>query len=127
MSEEKVFFNQGGVTITQTRFLIPGQTFAMSGVTSVATSREDPSRKWPILLIIVGAIVFLAGVSQEIVAAIVGLILAGLGVLWFRSLKPTFYIGLHTAGVENRALESKDEQWINGIATALNQAIIARG
>ena len=49
------------------------------------------------------------------------------GVLWFRALKRTFYIVLHTAGDESRALESKDEGWIDRVVAALNQAIIARG
>ena len=35
--EETTFFNEGGLTVTNSRFVVPGQTYAMSGVTSIRT------------------------------------------------------------------------------------------
>ena len=80
-------------------------------------------------MIISGALViFVGGISaKSVVAAIIGLVLVGLGVLWLKSLKPTFYVALRTAGVESRALESKDAQWIERIVKGLNETIVARG
>lgn len=33
--EEKSFYNEGGVSVSNSRFIAGGQTYAMSGVTSV--------------------------------------------------------------------------------------------
>lgn len=33
--EERTFLNENGVTVTSVCFIVPKQTFAMSGVTSV--------------------------------------------------------------------------------------------
>lgn len=124
--EEQAFIDEFGVMVTKTRFIVPGQIYAMSGITSVAMRRTDPSRWVPIILIILGAILVLNGLSEASLL-ILGLVLAAAGVLWYRGLKTRFYIALHTAGGEVRALESKNEQWVNSVIEALNQAIVARG
>ncbi len=38
--EEKIFLNEGGVIVTSARFVVPSQTYAMSGVTSVKSYEE---------------------------------------------------------------------------------------
>ena len=41
---EQTFLNESGVTVTNTRFIVPAQTYAMSGITSVKSLRRDPKR-----------------------------------------------------------------------------------
>ena len=77
--EEKTFLSEGGITVTNARFIVPAQTYAMSGVTSVKSFEETPSRKGPILLILIGVLAMLAG-KDGIVVAI--LFLAG-GIAWW--------------------------------------------
>jgi len=121
---EQTFFNQNGISVTNARVVIGGQTYAMSGITSVRSIEERPSRKGPIILGIVGIIIMFVG---ELSAIILGLILAGIAIAWFIAKKPTYFVGLVTASGESRALSSKDADYISKIVNAINEAIIARG
>ena len=56
MVEEKVFLNESGFLVTNTRFEIPGQMFAMAGVTSVGVNQVVPSKLWPIVMMILGKV-----------------------------------------------------------------------
>src|SRR5450755_1716382 len=58
---EQTLFDEAGIFISSSRFISDGQTYAMSGVTSVGTAIEQPSRKGPILLMLVGAFFALIG------------------------------------------------------------------
>ena len=42
---EQTFFSSGSVTVTQARFVVDGQTYAMQGVTSVRRELAQPSKK----------------------------------------------------------------------------------
>ena len=121
---EQTFFNQDGISVTNTRVVIGGQTYAMSGITSVRSIEETPSRKGPIILGVVGILPLFAG---EVGPVLFGLLLIGIAVAWFIAKKPTYFVGLVTASGESRALTSKDSAYISKIVNAINEAIIARG
>jgi hypothetical protein len=55
-----------------------------------------------------------------------GAILAG-GVLWLRSLKPTFHVFLASAAAERQGLTSKDESLVDRVTAAISDAITHRG
>ena len=121
--EEKSFFNEGGGSVTNARFIAQGQTYAMSGITSVKSFRQDPSRKGPIILGIVGLLIMTGGGS----AIIVGLLfIAGAAAWWFLP-QPEFSVLLSSASGEVKALASKDGQFITSVVNALNDAIVHRG
>lgn len=125
---EETFFNEGDVKVTSARFVIPAQTYALSGVTSVKNLKEEPSKKWPIILIIIGVIILLAGLSGKEAAGIIfGLIAAGGGIAWFVLNKPLYHVVLSSASGEVRSLSSKDSDYISRVINALNDAIIHRG
>ena len=121
---EKTFFNANGISVTNARVVIAGQTYAMSGITSVRAIEEKPSRKGSIILGIIGIIFLLIGQSSTIIIGIIGIALA---VVWFILTKPTYHIGLVSASGESKALNSKDSAYISKIVNAINEAIIARG
>jgi len=123
MATEQTFLNEGGVTVTNSRFVVPGQTYAMSGVTSVMAATHNPSRKGPIILIALGLIGLFVG-KDAIVGAL--LFLAG-GIAWWVLKKTTYVVRLHSSSGEAEALTSKDSTFISRVVTALNEAIIARG
>ena len=54
--EEKMFFEYEGVKVTNARFVVDGQTFAMSNATSVNPLEQQPKRIGGILLLLVGLI-----------------------------------------------------------------------
>jgi hypothetical protein len=120
---EQTFFSSGEVSVTNTRFMAKGQTYAMSGITSVKSYRQDPSVKGPALVGILGIIALLTGKS----GIILGLILIAVAVGWWRSLKPEFSVLLSSASGEVKALASKDEGFIRSVINALNDAIVHRG
>jgi hypothetical protein len=123
MADEKVFLNEAGITVTQARFVVPAQTFAMSGVTSVLALKSDPKRTGPIVLGVLGLITLMAGKMGILVAL---LLIAG-AVAWWMALKTTYIVKLRTSGGESNAYSSKDKELVDRIISALNESIIARG
>jgi hypothetical protein len=119
MPTETTFLDEQGITVTNSRFVAGGRTFAMSGITSVHTTRTDPSRKGPIILIVLG-LIFLAAYGIGLLG-IIG------GVLWWMSQKPEFSIVLSSASGQVQAYTSQDSDFISRIVGAVNEAIIARG
>jgi hypothetical protein len=115
------------VLITNVRFVKGNETFAMSGVTSVRSHTEFPSKTGPILLIIVGAIVGVVSIQSSLLAAFIGVVMVGLGILWYRSIKNIYHVFLVTASGERDAVSNLDANYIGGIVAAVNQAIIHRG
>jgi len=118
---ETVFYDDKGVTVTNSRFIVYGRTYAMSGVTSVGTHAIGPSRKGPIILGIVGLVASLGG------KWIAGIPLVALSIFWWTRQKPTLTILLSSASGEVEAVRSQDAGFIFGVEEALNNAIIHRG
>lgn len=123
MAEEKVFLNEGGVSVSNSRMTYQGQMYAMSGVTSVKTYEAVPSKKGPIILIIIG-LFMMAGGKNTIVVSL--LLLAG-GIAWWVMAKSIYSVLLTTASGEAKAYSSKDKDFVSKIVGALNDAIIHRG
>lgn len=120
---EQNFFNEAGITVTNARFIAGGQTHAMSGITAVKSFKHTPSKKGPIILIILGLLFLLA--PDE--AKIIGLLLLAGGITWLVLKKPTFSVMMSSASGEVEAYTSKDEKFISNVVNAVNEAIIARG
>jgi len=126
---EKKFYESQGILVTNSRFIVDNQTFTMHGVTSVSSHTDPPSRKGPIITIIVGLIVLLGGLaqgSQGIGAIVFGLIISAAGIFWFVQCKPVFHVLLRSASGEQKPLHSKDEHVITEVIKALNEAIVFR-
>ena len=123
MATEQVFLNDGGVSVSNSRMMYGGQTYAMSGITSVKAFETKPSRKGPIILIAIG-ILALAGGKNAIIGALI--FLAG-GIAWWVSQKSEFSVVLTSASGETRAYTSKDGPFVNKIVNAVNEAIVHRG
>ena len=121
--EERTFLSEGGVSVTNARFMTPGQTYAMSGVTSVKSARSDPSRKPPIIMGIIGVLALAGGGGITVVGL---LLIAGALAMWFLQ-KPEFHVQLSSASGEDTALTNRDEQFIAKVVGALNDAIVHRG
>lgn len=121
---EEVFFEQGTVKVTNARFIVDAQTYAMNGVTSVKSSITPPSRSGAFIAIGVGILIALAADGG---AKLVGVLIAGAGAWYLSQLKPTHSVYLSSASGEVQALTGEDEGYINNVVTALNEALIHRG
>lgn len=120
--------NEGSVTVTNARFVVPGQTYALSGITSVSTWVKKPSKKGPIISIIIGLIALFIGIDTKSAGGIgFGVVLIGIGALILFLQKPTYTVRLYTASGEVDAISSKDRDFIHRISGAVTDAIVARG
>lgn len=118
--EEITFFEYEGVRVTNTRFIVDGQTFAMNNITSVKPLEKKPNRILPGLLIVFGVLPALNG-------ATVGLFFALIGAIWWAMQKTMYHVMLHTAGGETSALTTYQKEYLQRVVTALNNAIVHRG
>jgi hypothetical protein len=121
---EQIFFSSGEVSVSLTRFIVFGQTYAMSGVTSVRTNQVNPSRTLPFLLLLAGIGLMFAGSANAFGFGLV-LLLVG-GAIWAIQ-KPQYFVLLSSASGETRALKSKDREYVGSVVQALNDCIVARG
>lgn len=123
---EKIFYQDAGVTVTNSRFMVNGQMHAMSGITSVRTYVKHPNRLWPILLGLLG--LFFAGFSGgKMEPLLTGGFLIFVSIMWFKMQNPLCTILISTAAGESPALSDTDGPRVTKILEALNSAIIYRG
>lgn len=119
---EKVYFEEGSVTVTKARFIVPAQTYAMSGITSVKAAVDQPL-KGPAILGGIGVLMMFSG---EVGAIIFGLLLIAGAVLWFiKGVK--HIVVLSSASGEAEAISNSNSGFIGRIIAALNEAIVDRG
>ncbi|WP_338558168.1 DUF6232 family protein [Acinetobacter sp. KS-LM10] len=121
---ETEFFNNGHTVVTNARFIVDGQTYAMNGVTSVKQGIKPADKKTGIWLVIIGIIIFLATSGG---AKLIGLGLVGVGAWLIYKAKPIASVILQSSSGEVQALSSEDLSFISNVVSALNQAIIHRG
>lgn len=115
---EKVFYEKNGIRVTNSRFVVPGQTYALSGVTSVKSVSKSTTKASVILAIF--------GIwSLSIESYFFGVLLLGAALLWY--LQSKHMVVLTTSSGESEALTSKDQSVVQEIIGALNEAIIERG
>jgi len=119
--EEKEFFSYDDVKVTNARFIVGSQTYAMSNITSVKASEDSPGRFTPIACVVVGVACLFGSVKEF------GIFLILLGGVWLACLKTTYYVSLTTAGGESKALSSEQREYIEKVVAALNNAIVHRG
>ena len=128
-NQEQVFLSRPDVTVTSARLVTPGQTYAMSGITSVTRGIIKPSRKGPIFCIVVGLFALFGGFARGDTqfALMGGGFWLAVGVVWWMATKDKHLVKLNTAGGETDAYISTDMDAVDEIIEALNEAIIARG
>ncbi len=119
--DEKTFFEYEDVRVTNSRFMVGSQTFALGNITSVKASEQSPNRLWPVGFAVVGVICLIA---QAVPA---GIFFLAVGGIWWFLQKSNFHVLLTTAGGETTALTSKQREYIQKVVQALNDAIVARG
>ncbi|ATM01291.1 QacE [Aeromonas sp. CA23] len=122
--EEKIFFNQGNVSVSNSRFIVDGQTYAMNNVTSVKSGVVKPNRLGSIIIGLIGLAMVLSGSGGVLIG---GLVLLAIAVLSWMGNKKRYTVLLHTSSGENQALASPDESYIRTVINSLNDAIVSRG
>lgn len=148
---EQIFFEGQDIKVTNARFIVSGETYAMSGIISVkigtVPSEEGKKARTPYsikekLSVILSSLVFLGGCSAVSFSirnslwtfvGVCSLILLFVGIQRTLTDKgepgdpPTHTVILRTSSGEVKALEDKDRHFIARVTQALNDAIVARG
>jgi len=127
MAEEKeitFYSDDRSVRITNTRVIVGATTYAMANITSVLMAKKPANRVPGIVLAILGLILLAIPVSG---IRVLGVVLLVLGILIAVIVKPTYTIRIGSASGESDAISSKDKKYVQGIVTAMNEAIIKRG
>lgn len=134
VQSEKVFFDTHGVKVTNARFVVSQQTYAMASVSSVKVGRTDktPSSAGAAGFIVLGALIAaptLQNIREHWGFTVVGVVFLLAGIVWLKSIKPKFEykLILTTSSGETTALTSFSEPDIRAVEDALNRAIIYRG
>lgn len=118
--DEKTFFEYEGVKVTNARFVVKGQTFAMSNVTSVNPITEPPKRFWGIVCLLIG----LASLTQN---AFFGIPVIALSIYFLYKQRTTYHVMLRTSGGETKALTTHQKDYLGKVVAALSDAIVHRG
>ena len=120
---EKTFYQDQNVTVTQARFVVSGKTYAMRNISSVSNYRIKKSMGTEVLLIIIGIISILIGGY----GLIIGLILLAIGIGSIMMTKDDFSVQISSNSGESKALVSKDQNYVQKIVDAVNEAMVHRG
>jgi Family of unknown function (DUF6232) len=122
--DERTFFEQGNVKVTNARFIVGNQTYAMNGVTSVKSHVTQPSRMGGIIGVLIGlGILF----GAEGMGRLIGLVIAAGAAYFLYNQKAVHAVVLNSSSGEAQALSGNDADYINGVISALNEALIHRG
>jgi hypothetical protein len=135
MAEECSFLNEGGVYVSNTRVVIHGTTYATANITSVRKHITPVNNGCAIILLILGALGALGGLTMALGGSGDGrwsafgtsLVLLIIGIVWLKSLHPTYNVMLATAAGERQGLTSKDEGVVDRVTAAIANAIVHRG
>ncbi len=124
MAVETTYFDNGKVTITSARVIVPTQTYAMSGITSVKFVEKKPQRLWPIGLLLAG---FLLAKSIPGASIWHFVMLIAPGLIWLLIQRTMYSVQLSSSSGESKALTSKYGDFVKNVVKAINQAIVDRG
>ena len=128
MATEKTFLQTADIAVTNARFIVVSQTFAMRNITSVQTVKIAANYTFPVLAIFVGAVIAAVGFAvSDFQWCIFGVLALALGIWFFTKQKPMFAVVLTTASGEVTAYKRYDFNYISRITDALNQSIISHG
>jgi|GEM_PF-214636 len=137
MAQEKVFFDESGVYVSNTKVVTPiGDTYYLANVTSCKTrwtEHEGTDKKKSNL----SAALLWGGIALGIIVAIFiklvpGIVIAAVGFIASLFINDKFKYKMHhvylgSASGESQAIESEDEDFIYRIKSAIDQANESRG
>ena len=133
-NNEKVYFDNGSIKVTDKRVVIEDTTHAIANIVTVAVKKQEPSGCFPGLLGISGA-AFLFPVVVNIqyknyAEAVAFLITATLLFVatfaLMKNAKPTFRLIFSTAAGQMNVFSSQDDDLVKKIATAINDSMASR-
>lgn len=118
--------------MTNTRFVVSGQTYPISNIASIRALSISPSILKPLLFMgVMGFGAYLQIKEGQFrfdsvhIFALLSVLLIGLG--WMYAKRTKYVIELSSSSGQREVLTSTDARFIGRIIEAVNAAIIARG
>jgi len=121
--DEKTYYQDENVLITQVRFVTNGKTYAMRNISSVQLGKVSPSGGLFWILILMGCI--LAAAEGDPGWKVGGIIVGIIVLLLLNSIKTKFSVRINSKSGEVDGLISTDKVYIETIIKAINEAIIS--
>ena len=116
---ETVIFDDIGVRVTNARFIVPSQTFAIAGITSVSFKQIPASTTGGVACLLLGLVCLLVNLF-------IGAFLIVAAIWLFNREKTKYAVVLRTSGGEVTGYEHTSKDLVQQIIDALNKAIILR-
>jgi len=123
MENEKVFYRNSNVLVTQSRIVVFSKTYALRSVSSVSmfVKHKTTTKFLSSVLLIMGLfalynLYYLFGIILIVVAV---------ALLFF--IKDEFTIQISSNSGDNNVLMSKNKEYFKSVVDAINEAIIYRG
>ena len=134
--DEIVYFQEGGVSVTNTRVVLGTKVYAIANVSSVSAIKKPTIvRAIGILVAIIALVAIVLVVMSSLGSSaginvggvIIGIILLVVGVVFAVTAKDKYIVRIASNSGEACVLSSKNLAHIRGIFNAVNKAIIQRG
>ena len=127
-SQEEIIYSDSNVSVTTTRAIIHGTTYALRNITSVKMASTPARTGCAIILFVAGIIYFLTALPElgrggeaVFIGACVTIAVA---VLWWCGVKADYHVCISSASGEANALTSKNEAYVERIVDSINVAIV---
>ena len=120
--EEKIFFDAGNISVSNSRFIVDGQTYAIDSVTLVKAGVKQAKKGTGILIGLIGVFVLFS-----VKPFLWGLVIMMFATLALIGARNKYSVVLSTSSGENQALTSEDRTQIEQVFSAINEAIVSRG
>ncbi len=134
MTEEKTYYQDASVLVTNSRVILQGTTYAMTNITSVKMISKAPSLTGALIGVIAGALGILCGIFGIIVEVnagwlgiVLGVVFIGGAIFLFSKAKATYVVIVGSTSGEKQVFTSTNKEQIQKIIVAINQAIVERG
>ena len=123
MENEKIFYQDEHVLITQSRFVSHGKTYAMRNVASASVTRNSKS-----YLKITSGIMLVFGLSSLYTEDYwLGVAALGISVILLLNSRDEYFLVISSNSGASNALRSTNQEYVQTILDAINKAIIYRG
>ncbi|MEO6633157.1 MAG: DUF6232 family protein [Mucilaginibacter sp.] len=120
--DEKQFYENGEVIVTQSRFIVGSKTYAVRNISSVQIGVIEPNRTFGYILLVIGIVATLAAENK-----LFGIVVAVIAGIFLFTQKTKYSVRIATNSGATDGLISENREYIGQIVVALNNAIVHIG
>ncbi len=133
---EVTYLQNDDVTVTSSRVLIGGKTYALSNLTSVSLVTVPPNNIYAVVVGSMGTVFGLVALGIGALLSFDGGKIFGVSVIIVsiamaayeaNKQKTKYFVRIGSASGESNALWAHDEAYIQTIVSAINEAVVKRG